>query len=394
MELDFDFLFFFLSCRNKLIVTPFAPLIQDYQKCNTAPTAAFVNQLGITVGTVSALTPLVVLTILALTMFCQFCSGKRIPVVYRQRERQIALNAFATSLLFTRDRKNFRVIDDSSNNNKKKQNDEQTKDKEDDDDDILLNIVEALEKEAPLYNDAFKLQAEVDDMTLTWREIKFQQQQQAFNLRGSVLSSPSSSHQSPEQVQAVIESPLQPVDSQAKENNQPSSSQPSLPLKILNNGKYYKRKTNMFQSVSLPEHYDNPQEILDWIRSLLDYLRRYSQVLFSNSVQLDEKAEGNIWYLINETILLKKISTDLINPTDGNDADVKNFQEEFFHLIYQFFLCHICILLSIPIHEATEETMNQLYLTYQHQYAYQIGNQVFSLHHIHQLVTGRQTMQP
>jgi hypothetical protein len=458
---------FIFTLRNRLITTPFAPLIQDYQKCNTAPTAAFVNQLGISMGAISAMTPLIVITLLVSILIAQFCFGRRIPIVYRQRERQIALNALATSLLLTRDRKNFKLSASAADNDS---NDGTAAAAVEDE--VLLEIVQSLEKDANLYNNAFKLQAEVDDMTTNWRDIKFQQQQHAFSLRQSSiisLSSPITSDQSPYQInQAIVENPLnrnntnemlrktaslnQPrrsIDSvsSAASNNPRRNIFPLFKssftadnnnsnntLKILNNGKYYRRPSSLHNVIStpLPSNYENPEEILHWITSLLSALQDLSQQIFSTSSTnqtnplLDEKAEGNIWYLINETIMLKKISDSLLpahlpvdetalSPptstksmtpmmTTTETAHVRDFQKEFFPLVYQLLLHHLCILLSIPVNkDRTGDSQNQssnttpnqevfthLYQLYQNQYGYQIGNEIFSLHDLYGLISNEE----
>jgi hypothetical protein len=447
-------------------------LIQDYQKCNTAPTAAFVNQLGISMGAISAMTPLIVITLLVSILIAQFCFGRRIPIVYRQRERQVALNALATSLLLTRDRKNFKLSASATDNDS---NDGTAAAAVEDE--VLLEIVQSLEKDANLYNNAFKLQAEVDDMTTNWRDIKFQQQQHAFSLRQSSiisLSSPITSDQSPYQInQAIVENPLNRKTTNEMSRSPASLNQPhpsidsvssavsnnprrnifplfkssfaadnnnsNNTLKILNNGKYYRRPSSLHNVIStpLPSNYENPEEILPWITSLLSALQDLSQQIFSTSSTnqtnpfLDEKAEGNIWYLINETILLKKISdsllpahlpvdeTAVVSPptstksttpmmTITQNGHVRAFQKEFFPLLYQLLLHHLCILLSIPVNKdrtgsqnqsgsnntANQEVFNHLYQLYQNQYGYQIGNEIFSLHDIYGLVHNEENFNP
>jgi hypothetical protein len=91
--------------RNKLIQQPFAPLVQEYEKCWYSSTTALENQAGIAVGNVSIFAPFAVILILIFVYFYQLCNGKVISKGYTKVEKDSALEALAVSLLLAKDGK-------------------------------------------------------------------------------------------------------------------------------------------------------------------------------------------------------------------------------------------------------------------------------------------------
>lgn len=91
--------------RGKLISTPFAPLTQDYLKCHYGTSTVFLTQLGVSVGNLSAITPICVLLFVIVIGIYQHLAGVEIPSVsYSKTEKDDALNALAFSLLVARDK--------------------------------------------------------------------------------------------------------------------------------------------------------------------------------------------------------------------------------------------------------------------------------------------------
>jgi hypothetical protein len=94
-----------LFYRDKLVSNPYAPLTQEYQTCSPNPETEFVNQIGVSVGNVSVLSPVGVLLVLALLALYQYCSGAVVPKAYGRNEKDAALDALAEALLLVRDKR-------------------------------------------------------------------------------------------------------------------------------------------------------------------------------------------------------------------------------------------------------------------------------------------------
>lgn len=85
--------------------TPYAPLVQSYQSCESSESVIWLTQLGVQVGNVSAMTPLCVILMLLMIGLYQRLFGVDIPMGYTKKEKEEALDAFAISLLLARDRR-------------------------------------------------------------------------------------------------------------------------------------------------------------------------------------------------------------------------------------------------------------------------------------------------
>lgn len=78
--------------------------MEQYEKCTDSPFTAFTSQAGIAVGNITALAPFLVLALLTCLGIFQYITGIRIQKdAYTQKEKEDALDAFAESLLVTRD---------------------------------------------------------------------------------------------------------------------------------------------------------------------------------------------------------------------------------------------------------------------------------------------------
>lgn len=79
--------------------------MQSYQKCRDSASSVFVSQVGIQVGNLSFLTPLCILFVLGLVVGYQRLANVDIPKAYTASEKAAALDALAISLLLARDRR-------------------------------------------------------------------------------------------------------------------------------------------------------------------------------------------------------------------------------------------------------------------------------------------------
>lgn len=93
------------SVWDKLISTPFAPLVQEYQKCRYSVSYAISNNLGVTLGNLSVYTPACIL-VLGLLVWLYKHSGFYTPPPhesYTSRDREEAVEALAVAMLMIRD---------------------------------------------------------------------------------------------------------------------------------------------------------------------------------------------------------------------------------------------------------------------------------------------------
>lgn len=78
-------------------------MIENYQQCSTSPETAFVNTVGITLGNMGAIIPILAILTIGILQLYQWLSGHRVFAGYSVDEKSDALDALATSLLFAKD---------------------------------------------------------------------------------------------------------------------------------------------------------------------------------------------------------------------------------------------------------------------------------------------------
>ncbi len=97
-----------------MIDTPYAPLIQDYQKCSYDTSTILFNQAGSSVGNVSLLAPLCIAFILICVSCAQMWGFISIKKTYTDSEKAQALSDLALKLLLTRDKKEHASLAEGS----------------------------------------------------------------------------------------------------------------------------------------------------------------------------------------------------------------------------------------------------------------------------------------
>lgn len=87
-----------------MIQSPFSALQQSYQQCHASPSVAATTNLGVTVGNIVLLAPLLAIAIVMSLSFFRFLFNIRIKrTTHSKKEQEKALEEFAESLLNTRD---------------------------------------------------------------------------------------------------------------------------------------------------------------------------------------------------------------------------------------------------------------------------------------------------
>ncbi len=149
-------------CRQKLIETPYARLIQDYQTCNTNAQTAFIDQFGISLGNMGLVTPLLVVVTMIILYTYQECCGKRIlEAGYSADDKAEALEAFATALLLAKDRLEVKELSDNQSGSalstlsRKEKHQKEVED-------LLLQLAKEISKHEDLYDDPNKLYVDIE----------------------------------------------------------------------------------------------------------------------------------------------------------------------------------------------------------------------------------------
>lgn len=86
-----------------LVYTPFANLAQEYVNCNTSTYNAFVNSLGIAMGNVNTITPILVALMVGFIFFLAGMMNINIRQTYGQSEKDEIIDKLALGLLLARD---------------------------------------------------------------------------------------------------------------------------------------------------------------------------------------------------------------------------------------------------------------------------------------------------
>ncbi len=92
-----------LLIRTRLIEIPYAPLVQDYQKCHYSVYQTLLNQAGIAVGNIQIVAPLCIAFLMIVTWLHKWWSKVPLDESYTKAEKDSALDAYAMSLLLARD---------------------------------------------------------------------------------------------------------------------------------------------------------------------------------------------------------------------------------------------------------------------------------------------------
>ncbi len=173
--------------RQKLINTPFAPLIQDYQTCTTDPQSAFIDQVGITLGNMGLVTPFIVAIVILIIYTYQECFGHPIMEMgYTVDAKEEMLDNLVTSLLLSKDRNEVEEIEsstkgkqDSSKSTTTHKNPEKEADHNDECEKLLSTLANAIEKYETLYDEPEKLYLEIE--MLRQRRLYAKRKQQELN---------------------------------------------------------------------------------------------------------------------------------------------------------------------------------------------------------------------
>jgi hypothetical protein len=89
--------------RSQLIETPFTTLVQKYQQCNPVPSSTLQSQIGIQVGNLSLVMPGIIALMMILIALYKKVNHIDIPTAYTSKEKEEALDALVTTLLYVRD---------------------------------------------------------------------------------------------------------------------------------------------------------------------------------------------------------------------------------------------------------------------------------------------------
>eukprot|EP01034_Spumella_vulgaris_P047475 gene47475-biopygen32379 len=92
-----------VSNWTRLYETPYAPLNQNYERCNNQVFQTIVNQAGIAIGDLEILAPFVIIFIFMLNSIHKRFYKVPLDESYSKGEKDSALDAFAMSMLLARD---------------------------------------------------------------------------------------------------------------------------------------------------------------------------------------------------------------------------------------------------------------------------------------------------
>lgn len=190
--------FFFFFERQKLIVTPFAPLIQDYQTCTTDAQTAFIDQVGITLGNMGLVTPFIVAVVILLIYTYQECFGQPIMEMgYSVDAKEEMMDNLVISLLLSKDRNEVEEVESTipskANGDASKllvktatghkgpagSTPEKETGHHDECENLLSNLAKSIEKYETLYDEPEKLYLEIE--MLRQRRLYAKRKQQTVN---------------------------------------------------------------------------------------------------------------------------------------------------------------------------------------------------------------------
>jgi hypothetical protein len=95
----------YLFLRERVIDVPYGPLVQNYQQCKHDVYTTLVNQAGIAIGNLQVVAPLVVIFLMLVTYLHKWWNKVPLDESYTKAEKDSALDAYAMSLLLSRDEK-------------------------------------------------------------------------------------------------------------------------------------------------------------------------------------------------------------------------------------------------------------------------------------------------
>ncbi len=94
-----------LCFRERVISVPYGPLVQNYQQCKNDKYQTMMNQAGIATGNIQVVAPMVVIFLMLVTWLHKWWNKVPLDESCTKAEKDSALDAFAMSLLLSRDEK-------------------------------------------------------------------------------------------------------------------------------------------------------------------------------------------------------------------------------------------------------------------------------------------------
>jgi hypothetical protein len=224
---------------QKLIASPFAPLLQEYQKCYNPPTSVFLTEFGVSLSNIGAITPFCVLFFLGCIYLYQKLTGDVIPQAYNKNERDEVLNAFAISLLLGRDRQRIRRVSTYHTDHDAFLRQDSTVSNE-----TINALIRDLENDAEYHSNTYKLDGKIQQFKIDWSQLANRMNIISPLMRGSSLR-----NMSEKSIKSSIDNQTVDLENVAS----PVSPDPFIPK----NDSLAHPNTQKFELKALPQKFKN-----------------------------------------------------------------------------------------------------------------------------------------